>query len=175
MAGLLLTVDDQSPLITFQPPSVWTEHNTSTDPIDASKSFGETFRKASQTGATMSFTFEGVGVTVYGTKGVDHGNYTINLDGQNYYGQGVGPPAYQFPIFVANYSLLPGTHTLTMLTRDNSTFVIDYITWVSSIDTGKNGSVDRNVIDDADPGFHYRQGDWSKPMEAALFYGGSGQ
>ncbi|KAG6906782.1 hypothetical protein DXG01_012147 [Tephrocybe rancida] len=127
MTGLLLTIDDESPLLIYEPPNAWKQGNSSTDPIDASRSYGKTFKKVQQSGATMSFTFEGVGVIVYGSKDVDHGNFTINLDGQNHAGQGAGPLEYQSALFTANYSLLPGTHTITILTQDDSAFTIDYV------------------------------------------------
>ena len=64
----------------------------------------------------MTFTFTGVGVIVYGSTDVNHGNFTVILDGQNFFKDGVGTLAYQFSLLVANDTLPPGTHTLTIST-----------------------------------------------------------
>ncbi|KAG6860614.1 hypothetical protein C0995_009368 [Termitomyces sp. Mi166 len=173
MSGLLLTIDDTSPLITYQPPNAWAQRNISTDPDAASQSYKETFTSTQQPGATMTFTFEGVGVSVYGSVDVDHGNFTVDLDGRNIPKQVTGPLAYQ--VALANYTLSPGTHTLTISTKGNSTFVFDYLTWVSSVNVEKTGSVNGSVVDDADPAFEKRQGDWLKPSDVADFFDSTGR
>lgn len=131
-----------------------------------------------QPGATMSFTFEGVFISVYGSKNADHGNYTVNVEGIVEYGSEQGtaaqPVQYQSRIFFTN-TLPPGTHTLTILNQHSDVFDIDYISWTSNIDPRKNGTLSRSVVDDTAPAFQYQANAWSTtPSNLSSFYGSTG-
>lgn len=73
----------------------------------------------------MTFEFEGVDITVYGSKNTGHGDFIVSLDGQSYTGNEAGTPTLQAPVF--NKSLSPGKHTMTISNQGDSTFVIDYV------------------------------------------------
>ncbi|KAF5384275.1 hypothetical protein D9615_003297 [Tricholomella constricta] len=176
MTGLVLTIDDNNPLINYEPLGAWSQHNGDTDAV-ANNFYGRTYTQTKQAGATMSFTFEGVGVAVYGSKNVDHGNYSINLDGNLGFGTGQGtarePVQYQSRIFITN--TLPGTHTLTLMSQHSGVFDIDYITWTSKIDQNKNSTLVRQIVDDADPAFDYSTNPWSTtPSNLSSFHSSTG-
>lgn len=178
MTGLGITIDDQNPLINYQPPGAWTRHNSNTDG-NANNFYGNTYAQTKQLGATMTFTFEGVGVAVYGSKNVDHGDFTVNIDGNNRRQSGNRTVAqtalYQTPLFLDD-SLATGPHTLTILNLQEAILDIDYITWTSSVNQDKGGTLVRSVVDDADPAFHYQANVWtSTPSNLSTFYGGTGQ
>ncbi|KAG6907387.1 hypothetical protein DXG01_009078 [Tephrocybe rancida] len=138
MTGLLLTADDGNPLISYAPPGAWAQHNSSTDPTIADNFYGKTWMTTQTPGATMSITFEGVTVSVYGSKGPGHGNYTIDIDGQLHYGTGLGtdkqPVQYNATLYFSN-TLNPTTHTLTVLNQHAGILDIDYGTLRTDITT----------------------------------------
>lgn len=112
MQGLNLTIDDECPLITYRPDGAWIRRNSSTDNAVAGQFYGGTHTMTQEANATISFTFEGIAVTVYGSKGPNHGDYIMKLDGSTYHASGQGPTQYQTPIFTTDLTLLaPGTHT----------------------------------------------------------------
>ncbi|KAG6888075.1 hypothetical protein C0992_009694 [Termitomyces sp. T32_za158] len=174
MASLLLTVDNESPLVEYDPPGAWSYHNIDTDP--STDQFGAnlfhrmTFSKTQNPEATMTFAFEGVDVTIYGSRNTGHGDFTVTIDGQSYTGHGAGTPTLQTPVFSANKSLSPGKHTMTISNQGDSTFVIDYLTWVSNVNSNKTGFPFMTVVDDTDSAFQYPKGNWSSPADVNLFY-----
>ncbi|KAG5334827.1 hypothetical protein C0989_002942, partial [Termitomyces sp. Mn162] len=173
---VLLTVDDQSPLITYDPPDAWAHHNITTDnstlPFGADKM---TFTRTITPGATMKLTFEGVGITVYGSKGNDHGDFKVTLDGKNIMrSESAGSRATQIPIFDKN-DLSPGKHSMTISNSEGKPFVIDYLTWLSNVSVNKTGSPLMAMVDDIDPTFNYNPGAWSNmPPNNTLFYNKTG-
>ncbi|KAG6873716.1 hypothetical protein C0995_012180 [Termitomyces sp. Mi166 len=175
MSGLALTIDDGSPLITYQPAGAWTQRNSSTDPTIANNFHGKTLMVTQTPGATMSFVFEGVNIVLYGTTSPQHGNYTTDIDGN--VGRASGQAAstkYNVPIYISR-PLSPTTHTFTILNKDTGILDIDYITWTSAVDPNKNGTLSRTPLDDIDPSFTYYGGTWSTaPLQAESFYDNTG-
>ncbi|KAG6811619.1 hypothetical protein H0H92_006583 [Tricholoma furcatifolium] len=168
-----MTIDDESPLISYQPPNAWSQHNVSTDPI-ASNFYGETFTITNQANATMSLSFDGVVLDIYGST---NGQFVANIDGTNHYGSGNVTSAASSNaavIFTVN-NLDSGIHNVTFTNLDeNSNTYIDYITWESSI-ANKTGALDRVIVDDPDPSFKYQEGVWStSPQDLADFHDHTG-
>ncbi|KAF8062296.1 hypothetical protein FPV67DRAFT_1507922 [Lyophyllum atratum] len=177
MTGVDITIDDESPLIRYQPLGAWSSHNSSTDEV-ANNFYGKTYTQTQQPGATMFFAFEGTAVAVYGSKNVNHGNYTVDIDGNNRRQSGKSSVAtqsveYQAPIFVSSI-LSPGPHTLTLLSLENAAFDIDYITWTSSVNRDKGGPLVRLVIDDVDPAFQFQTNEWATPPNLSNFSNNTG-
>ncbi|KAG6844326.1 hypothetical protein H0H87_007732 [Tephrocybe sp. NHM501043] len=175
MTGLVLTIDDGDPLITYQPPGAWAQHNDSTDSTVANNFYGRTWMVTRTPGATMSITFEGVNIAVYGSMSPEHGNYTTNIDGIVGFGDGqtTEPTMYNAKVYVSN-TLSPTTHTLTILNQHTDILDIDYITWTSKVDTNKNGTLSRVVKDDFDSAFKYF-GTWSTASDnLSDFYSNTG-
>ncbi|KAF8065229.1 hypothetical protein FPV67DRAFT_1418932 [Lyophyllum atratum] len=177
MTGMDITVDDESPLIRYQPPGAWSSHNSSTDEV-ANNFYGKTYTQTQQPGATMSFTFEGTGIAVYGSRNVNHGNFTVDIDGNNLRQSGKSSVAtqsveYQAPLFVYS-TLSPGPHTITLLSLENAAFDIDYITWTSSVNRDKGGALVRLVMDDADPAFQFQANEWTTPSNLSNFNNNTG-
>ncbi|KAG6863729.1 hypothetical protein C0991_003650, partial [Blastosporella zonata] len=125
MTGLILTIDDGDPLITYQPPGAWTQRNSSTDPTIATNFYGKTLMTTRTPGATMFITFEGVNIAVFGSKSPEHGNYSTNLDGIVGRGSGVGDMQYNARVYVSQ-TLTPMTHMLTILNQNTGILDIDY-------------------------------------------------
>ncbi|KNZ76398.1 hypothetical protein J132_10508 [Termitomyces sp. J132] len=134
-----------------------------------------TFTRTNTPGATMKLTFEGVGITVYGSKGNDHGDFKVTLDGKNIMkNESAGSRATQIPIFDKN-DLSPGKHSMTISNSERKPFVIDYLTWLSNVSVNKTGSPLMAMVDDTDPTFNYNPGAWSNmPPNNTLFYNKTG-
>ncbi|KAF8715251.1 hypothetical protein RHS03_00034, partial [Rhizoctonia solani] len=155
-----VTIDDISPLITYQ--GQWLDsYNLAADPY-TDRYLGKTFHSSRTDGSQATFQFNGTDVWIFGAKRGNHGNFIVTIDnGQAQRIDGYAPRqpdgvdgVYQFPIF-SRTGLSDGLHTVT-LTNDNGgsttrPFVdIDFITWTSNDDVGKN-----ITIDDSDPAWSY--------------------
>ncbi|KAG6878473.1 hypothetical protein C0993_006315 [Termitomyces sp. T159_Od127] len=163
MSGLVLTIDDGNPLITYGPAGAWTQHNSSTDTTEAINFHSETWMMTQTPGATISFAFEGVDFVVYGTKSPQNGNYTVDVDGivgnVLWTGQNTSIQ-YSVPIYTSRV-LPPMAHTITILNKNSGSLSVDYITWNVIVDSNKSGTLSRLVLDDIDPSFNYYGGPWS--------------
>ncbi|KAI0628928.1 hypothetical protein C8Q77DRAFT_1067482 [Trametes polyzona] len=71
------TLDDTDPTLTYSANGWATQ--LPTDP-DLDEFFDRTYHAAQTDGASMTFTFRGVGFAVYGTKGPGHGKYRVQFD-----------------------------------------------------------------------------------------------
>ncbi|KAG6835229.1 hypothetical protein H0H93_003716 [Arthromyces matolae] len=159
-SALMTTVDDESPLISYQPRDAWVQHNVSTDAV-AINFFGKTFTQTHQLNASLSFKFDGHSVTIYGST---NGSCRANIDGKDY---SVSPPLSSQPaqpasLFAIN-TLDLGQHTITLTNLDaTAVLTVDYILWIAT-PASKSGTLERVVFDDVDPSFHY-QGSWTTSL-----------
>ncbi|KAG6908194.1 hypothetical protein DXG01_005783 [Tephrocybe rancida] len=125
MSTLRITIDDISPLIDYQPTDGWLQKNSTTDTVGINY-HAETFTRATQLGASASFTFNGTSITIYGGKSPNHGNYTINVDGKKQDASGFASTnQYQIPIFSAD-NLGDSTHTVSLTNTQYAFVDIDY-------------------------------------------------
>ncbi|KAG8772489.1 hypothetical protein FRC12_003058 [Ceratobasidium sp. 428] len=76
-----VTIDDISPLITYQ--GRWKDsfNLTNSDPY-TDQYLGGSFHVSITNGAQLSFQFTGIAVYIFGAKRTNHGNYSVQLDGQ---------------------------------------------------------------------------------------------
>ncbi|KAG6811618.1 hypothetical protein H0H92_006582 [Tricholoma furcatifolium] len=166
-----MTIDDESPLISYQPPKAWSQHNITTDSI-ASNFHGNTFSQTEQANATMTWSFDGPALNIYGSTS---GRFVANIDGTDHYVSGdVSSQTASTAVLFTINDLDPGIHSITFTNLDNATMYIDYITWNPSI-ADKNGVLSRVIVDDAGPSFQY-EGVWStSPQDVADFLEHTGQ
>lgn len=77
--------------------------------------------------ATMSFTFFGTSVGIYGAKRGNHGPYQVQVDNQQYpVGNGVSTPdGFNQTLFSTN--LQKGLHTVTLTNTANTYLDVDYV------------------------------------------------
>ncbi|KAG6865297.1 hypothetical protein C0991_003682 [Blastosporella zonata] len=154
MSTLRTTIDDVSPLIDYQPVDGWLQKNSTTDSIGANY-YADTFTRATQLGASASFTFNGTSITIYGGKSPNHGNYTIDVDGEKQDASGFSSTnEYQVPIYSVD-GLNHSTHTVTITDTQYAFVDIDYLTWTSDISSTGSGAVSQLYVDDTDDSFHY--------------------
>ncbi|KII92350.1 hypothetical protein PLICRDRAFT_468309 [Plicaturopsis crispa FD-325 SS-3] len=73
------TIDNVSPLISYQPTAAWRPGTKATDPLFLQYSNGGTFYLTQIYGASASFSFNGTGVWIFGAKRPNHGPYNITL------------------------------------------------------------------------------------------------
>ncbi|KAG6865742.1 hypothetical protein C0991_012214 [Blastosporella zonata] len=105
----------------------------------------------------MSLDFDGAALNVFGSV---NGTFAVNIDGQVHYDSNtqLSQTAQAASLFTTN-TLSPGKHTITITNQDEGAVLfIDYISFTSSV-AQKNGTLDRLVVDDIEPAFHYERVD----------------
>lgn len=131
------TVQDYSPLITYSPVEAWRGGSTvATSNPGFYEYFNDDYKTTNITNATASFMFNGTGVWVYGSKGRDHGEYTVLLDGHPTVLNGSAPiPLFQTLLFGVDH-LSQGQHILQIINTErnsaHSNIDVDFITWEQS-------------------------------------------
>ncbi|KAJ8495396.1 hypothetical protein ONZ45_g12880 [Pleurotus djamor] len=178
MPLLTITVDDPCPLLAYSPTG-WTQGTSQSD-NKASSYYLTTFHPTNRDQSSVSFTFNGTGVQIFGARRGNHGNFQITID-NNAFPSISGASAqdkFQDSLF-STTALTQGLHTLTLTnqpTDGNHNFVdIDFITWQSNIGKDDDQLVVRTV-QDMDPAFVYQPANaWtSAPDHIGLFSGGTG-
>ncbi|KAG6915618.1 hypothetical protein DXG01_010694 [Tephrocybe rancida] len=136
-----------------------------------------TYTETQKANVTVSFSFFGTAIYMYGSKDVDHGAFNTSLDGHDprtVNGTAPAPGKYPAGLFI-NHSLNPGPHTLAIVTQDSSVFDIDFITWTSQISTSKNGTLNRTLVDDTESAFMYYGEAWRWRNDMSEFHDNTGQ
>jgi len=131
-AQQLVKIDDRDPRLVYT--GTWSEAGTSAD-YDNTTSISQT------AGSTVTFTFNGTFIAVYGTIGPTASSSTYQLDDDSVSTASFPPPAsplYDEP-FWSSAELSPGIHTLTVAAMgDGDTYQLDYMQY-----TGYPGPVIR--------------------------------
>ncbi|KAF9501657.1 hypothetical protein BDN71DRAFT_1479240 [Pleurotus eryngii] len=178
MPILTTTVEDPCPLISYSTTG-WQQGRGESDPL-ITTSYSQSSFTASKTGdASVSFSFNGTDIELFGSRRDNHGNYEVTIDNRTSSLNGFAQPNLFKQSLFSALNLTQGYHTITLINKptDNGhNFVdIDFITWKSHI-----GEEDDKLIikafQDTDPAFLYTPSDaWSaNPDQIGLFNGGSG-
>ncbi|KAF9268650.1 hypothetical protein L218DRAFT_852939 [Marasmius fiardii PR-910] len=176
MPSLVTTIEDFSPLLVYS--TDWLQGAGDTD-NQISKYSASSFFATSTTGGSVTFSFTGTGIEVFGSKRLNHGNYQVQLDGSSFptqSGTAADPGTFQTSLF-SRTNLNDGPHTIMITNQGtNKQFLdIDFITLRSSV-----GGIDEHLImttvQDDDPAFIYSPiSSWSTtPDNLGTFSGGSG-
>ncbi|KAF8324768.1 uncharacterized protein EI90DRAFT_3129518 [Cantharellus anzutake] len=87
--------------------------------------------------ATATFIFKGTGVWIYGAKRKNHGNYSVNLDGDVNAYSGYSPVDTFQNVLFGQSNLAPGLHALSVINLrggpSDGYFDIDYIVWEATV------------------------------------------
>ncbi|KDQ27513.1 hypothetical protein PLEOSDRAFT_28805, partial [Pleurotus ostreatus PC15] len=126
--------------------------------------------------ASLSFSFNGTAVEIFGAKRGNHGDYQITIDNVTSTSSGRADPSVFKTSLFSISNLAQGFHTVTLTnkpTDNNHNFVdIDF----SRIGKDKDNLVVK-TFQDTDPSFSFSPSNaWSNsPDQIGLFNGGSGQ
>ncbi|WVW86138.1 hypothetical protein I302_108179 [Kwoniella bestiolae CBS 10118] len=168
-----ITLDDSSPLFKYR--GTWVRQHDQDPQIN--QYFERTFYSTNNADDSVSLTFNGTGITVYGAKKSNHGMYTVQLDGRNM-GTSDGysaSPAYQQELYGVDDLSPDQEHTLVFtnaplgvgnnLTRNS--FEIDS----AVIRTATTGTVYTSVIDDTSSIITYTGGNWVRGTPSNDYHG----
>ncbi|KAG8776761.1 hypothetical protein FRC12_000704 [Ceratobasidium sp. 428] len=139
-----VTIDDISPLITYQ--GRWKDsfNLTNSDPY-TDQYLGSSFHVSITSGAQFLFQFNGIAVYIFGAKRTNHGNYSVQLDNEKFKEfNGLAPVGldrvFQVPIY-AREGLPNRLHKVVLTNKGGSTspYVdIDFVTWTSNDEPNRN-------------------------------------
>jgi hypothetical protein len=161
MASFNITVEDSSPLISYEPAGAWTDGSRDNDLISTYS--GQSFHVTSTQDATATIHFKGTGVFIYGARKPDYGLYTIFIDGEEIAtANAASEEAETRALLGSVIGLDYGEHVAVVQnTGPGSSLDIDWVDFVSQI--GSEGDVIRRLVyDDGDTAISYRptKSDW---------------
>jgi len=156
-----VSLQDCSPLISYEPAGAWND----SPQVDAATSSysGSSFHTTATRGASLSFSFNGTGVWLYGGRRPGYGTYSISLDGQHIIDDDASSstPALQ-QLLGAATGLEMGLHQVT-LTNTGSILDLDYMVFESSAPEDVTPST--ITFDDTDSSIvydsHWTKGDYA--------------
>ncbi|KAJ7262203.1 hypothetical protein B0H12DRAFT_1013107 [Mycena haematopus] len=167
------TIEDYSPIISYS--SGWSAGSSGDNLADLYSD--SSFTLTSTDGQTASFTFNGTGFSIFGSRRPNHGFYQITVDGDAFppeNGSASSPGQFQVPLFTSP-PLNQTLHVVTLTNQGNSFVDIDFITFQSSVGTNNEGLV-VNTVQDSDPAFVYTPlNSWGlNPPNLGTYSGSSG-
>lgn len=120
-----VSLEDSSPLISYSPAGAWTD--TPQGDFSSSSYSGSSFHTTSTPGASLSFSFNGTGIWLYGARRSEYGSYTISVDGVEMMQENANSPDSEFQQSLGGVaSLQMGSHEVT-LTNTGSMVDLDYV------------------------------------------------
>jgi hypothetical protein len=170
MPSFAFTFQESSPLIAYS--AGWDAVDDSNDPFKGS--YNGIFRPTSKAGTTATLSFLGTGVSIFGAKRDNHGNYSVELDGSQpaFIGDGFAPQPFIFNSSLWSSPELPySQHTvkLTNIPTKSGTWVdIDYITIQRSIG-GPDDQIFNLTLDDSPSAFVNYIGSWQPIPQNTAF------
>ncbi|TRM69505.1 hypothetical protein BD626DRAFT_563246 [Schizophyllum amplum] len=147
MSGtLLLTVEDSSPLVSYNPEGAWKDG----EPSDSSSYSGNSYHYTGSKGAYASISFNGTGISIYGANGPDYGPYSIYVD-NTLVGAGNGKtPTMQTKALLGTVTGLEvGAHTVDLMNNSDALLDVDWAVLATDLNT------DGVSVDDRDGGVEY--------------------
>ncbi|EDR11964.1 uncharacterized protein LACBIDRAFT_313970 [Laccaria bicolor S238N-H82] len=171
MPSFQAIIEDTSPFLIYS--TNWSS-GTSAD-SSADKYSQSSFTLTQSANTTMSFTFFGTSVGIYGAKRGNHGPYQVQVDNQQFpAGNGVASPdAFNQTLF--STSLQKGVHTVTLTNGANTYLDVDYISWQTSVGNDDEALI-VNTYKDSHPSFSYSPASsWGTPDFVSSFSGSTGQ
>ncbi|PSS37228.1 hypothetical protein PHLCEN_2v917 [Hermanssonia centrifuga] len=140
------TLDDTAPQLSYLP-NYWGIQSSS-DPSTLSF-FDQTYHAAQRNGASVNMSIVGTAVYLYGSKGPNHGNYSVQFDADIVFlSAEADVMQFQQLLFQTTFAQSSSPHfvSLTALTTNENPWLdLDYIT-VSSADNTTAGSVALNTV-----------------------------
>jgi len=138
-----ISLEDSSPLIHYDPVSAWTD-----SPQNASSYSGSSFHSTTAHGASLSFSFNGTGVWLYGAHQPNYGAYNVSVDGKVVAQHDASSSSAAFQqVLGAVSDLEMGSHTVT-LTNAGPALDIDYVTFQTA--TSGSDQPSSKTLDDMD-------------------------
>ncbi|RXW24982.1 hypothetical protein EST38_g911 [Candolleomyces aberdarensis] len=153
MASFSLTVEDCSPLVTYEPAGAWAD-SSQDDPLLPSYS-GQSYHSTSTQGATATIDFYGTGLTVLGGRRTNYGNFAISVDGNilvQSTARGSENATQQTLGTISD--LQPGRHRAVIENIGGLPVDIDSFVIVDAVGLA-NDELDTKVYDDMDPVMSY--------------------
>ncbi|PPQ72627.1 hypothetical protein CVT25_007905 [Psilocybe cyanescens] len=172
MPSFTTVIEDASLLLVYS--ANWGAGSSAEDPKADQYTQGS-FTLTQLNGASMSFSFYGSSVAVYGSRRSNHGSYSANVDDSAALPFSGQSSTDQFNQIMFTSNMSSGLPNLTITNGDNMLFDVDYVTFLSSV-----GNDDENLVvntyRDTHPAFSYTPSSaWSTPSNVGTFLGGSGQ
>ncbi|KAJ8691879.1 hypothetical protein PTI98_011400 [Pleurotus ostreatus] len=151
-----LEIDDNSPLIRYNPPDAWQQVNNASDPL-TSRYYGETFTRALSFGAEAVFSFNGTGVSIFGGRKSGYGAFGVLLDGVPYEGSASTQGNDEAAVLLFSKNDLENTnHTVKVIANGPKPFDIDKIAWITELNPQHGRApVETTTVDDSDPAFQW--------------------
>ncbi|PVG01224.1 hypothetical protein CPB86DRAFT_120641 [Serendipita vermifera] len=122
-----ITVDDTSPNFVWSGGDVWRGQAPNQAALN-DKYFLRTYHAAQTKGANVSITFVGSTIQIYGSKGPNHGNYSVTFDSAIRFMPGFAEEfAYQQLLFSHSFGTTFETHTVILQNEEDLWMDLDFM------------------------------------------------
>ncbi|TFK21932.1 hypothetical protein FA15DRAFT_672065 [Coprinopsis marcescibilis] len=169
--------EDSSPFLRYS--AGWETGTATVDRLVHLYSEGS-FMVTERQGETLDFSFYGTGFGIYGAKRLNHGRFSINVDGTPYEETGIpplgSPPTGSFNSTLFSLSgLRKGFHEVILTNLEPRFRDIDYVSWEASIGLDDEPLI-VNTVQDSHPAWTYEPSDaWTdRPPTVGRFAAGTG-
>ncbi|KAF8531407.1 hypothetical protein JB92DRAFT_3105242 [Gautieria morchelliformis] len=151
------TFQEASPLISYT--DFWAVGSPSKDPLW--NEYDGSFRVTNSSDGNATIHFNGTGVSIFGARRTNHGNYMVVLDGNSSTLNGNGPNIFQTPLF-EQYGLPNEPHTVEISNHPSGSgpyLDIDFIQIERAVGQ-ENDTVYSTTLASSSPYVNYTQGEW---------------
>ncbi|KAH7868718.1 uncharacterized protein C8R40DRAFT_810335 [Lentinula edodes] len=149
------TIDDSSPLISYEPVEEWKPYGP--DDLDGLNSTGYyqgSYTSTWNANAFATFQFNGTSLSIYGGRRKAYGNFTVTLDDVNSTLSSYSPNVQDSPSLLFNAQVQQGWHTVKISNDGTTGFDIDSISWTSEMGNASSSS-DPSSFDNSPPSITY--------------------
>ncbi|KAJ3852152.1 hypothetical protein EV368DRAFT_65159 [Lentinula lateritia] len=149
------TIDDSSPLISYEPVEGWKPYGPEDlTGLNSTGYYQGSFTSTWNANAFATFQFNGTSLSIYGGRRKAYGNFTVTLDDINSTLSSYSPNVQDSPSLLFNAQVQQGWHTVKISNDGTTGFDIDSISWTSEMGNASSTS-DPSSFDNSPPSITY--------------------
>ncbi|KAJ4464378.1 hypothetical protein J3R30DRAFT_3767175 [Lentinula aciculospora] len=138
MFVLNTTIDDSSPLISYEPVEGWNSYGPVSSGVNNTGYYKNSFTSTWTQNAFATLQFNGSSIFIYGGRRKTYGDFTVALDGINTTLSSYSPNVQDPPGLLFSTDVQQGWHTLVISNDGTNGLDIDSICWTSGTSTSSN-------------------------------------
>ncbi|KAJ4464171.1 hypothetical protein C8R41DRAFT_872197 [Lentinula lateritia] len=149
------TIDDSSPLISYEPVEGWKPYGPEDlDRLNSTGYYQGSFTSTWNANAFATFQFNGTSLSIYGGRRKAYGNFTVTLDDVNSTLSSYSPNVQDSPSLLFDAQVQQGWHEVKISNDGTTGFDIDSISWTSGMGNASSSS-DPSSSDNSPPSITY--------------------
>ncbi|KAJ3984208.1 hypothetical protein F5890DRAFT_67497 [Lentinula detonsa] len=127
------TIDDSSPLISYEPVGEWNSYGTVSSEVNITGYYKNSYTSTWTQNAFATLQFNGSSISIYGGRRKTYGNFTVTLDGVNSTLSSFSHSVQDPPDLLFSTQMRQGWHTVKVSNDGTTGIDIDSIIWASEM------------------------------------------